>query len=132
MTRENLISQIGAKTWSSFSDTDFNGLHIISYILQFYNKEWIYGYAIYNRDMEFPMYGVKDNMVCLINNEDELKAFGEMAKRKGTEMFTNNIVVNTEKEDGSDLSERIRTDKSIITIDIYDEKRYVYSIGTAR
>ena len=47
-------------------------------------------------------------------------------------MFTNNIVVNTEKEDGSDLSERIRTDKSIITIDIYDEKRYVYSVGTAR
>lgn len=129
---DNLINRVGAKTYSSYSDTDVNGLHIISYILQFYNKEWIYGYAIYNRNMEFPMYGVKDNMVCLINNEDELKAFGEMAKRKGTEMFTNNIDVKIEKEDNSDLSERIRTDKSIITIDIYDEKIYVYSVGTAR
>ena len=130
---DNLINRIGAKTYSSYSDTDVNGLHIISYILQFYNKEWIYGYAIYNRDMEFPMYGVKDNMVCLINNEDELKAFGEMAKRKGTDMFTNNIEVKVEQMDNTDLSERIRTDKSIISIDIDDEEKlYVYSVGTAR
>lgn len=130
---DNLINRVGAKTYSSYSDTDVNGLHIISYILQFYNKEWIYGYAIYNRDMEFPMYGVKDNMVCLINNEDELKAFGEMAKRKGTEMFTNNIEVKVEQMDNTDLSERIRTDKSIISIDIDDEEKlYVYSVGTAR
>ena len=130
---DNLINRVGAKTYSSYSDTDVNGLHIISYILQFYNKEWIYGYAIYNRDMEFPMYGVKDNMVCLINNEDELKAFGEMAKRKGTDMFTNNIEVKVEQMDNTDLSERIRTDKSIISIDIDDEEKlYVYSVGTAR
>ena len=130
---DNLINRVGAKTYSSYSDTDVNGLHIISYILQFYNKEWIYGYAIYNRDMEFPMYGVKDNMVCLINNEDELKAFGEMAKRKGIDMFTNNIEVKVEQMDNTDLSERIRTDKSIISIDIDDEEKlYVYSVGTAR
>ncbi len=132
MTIDNLLDIVDAKCWSDFSDTDYNNTHIVKYTLQFYNNEWIYGYTIYNRNMNFPMFGVKSDNVCVINNEEELKAFGEMAKRKGTDMFTNKIDVIVEKnENYSKLGERINNDKSIISIDeSYDgDRRYVYIIG---
>ena len=90
-----MLLTLGAKTYSSFTKSDYNGVELYFYTLQFYKNGWIYGYSICNRNMDYPMYVMKGNKVCMVNSEEELHKVGQMILNGDNSFLTHNIKEET-------------------------------------
>lgn len=130
MTREQIFSILNCSTYSSYHTYDNI---LFGYDLQFFTKEkgYIYGYSlIYRGESEFPMYGIKNNgfyidsQVCIINNINELRKFGQCVINGDDSIFTKKFdIEKTKITDDKLLNQMVRKDKTILNM------LYSYSNG---
>lgn len=130
----DIIKTIGAKTYGGITSANFGGVYLNSISLQFHNgKEWIYGYTIYDRNGNFPMYieKVKEFKVCVVNNVEELRAVGKKILAGDTSFLNRDIVVNTKKVNRTKMNEIVKTNGNVIMAEesaYFDNTWYVVEV----